>query len=125
MNKRYRVRVNGKEYEVEVEEWRAKERPTTNENLSEKKTSMKEKEPYGRFESITTREKSIYAPMPARVIRVNCKAGERVRRGDILIVLEAMKMENEIPSPNDGTILEVRVEEGKNVSQDDIMVIFE
>ena len=123
MKKKFKVKVEGKEYVVEVEGMEE----VGGESISkaEKKTSIKEKEPYGKFESITTGEKSIFAPMPAKVIKVNCKAGESVRRGEILIILEAMKMENEIRSPADGTIKEVMVEEGANVSHNEKMIAFE
>ena len=69
--------------------------------------------------------KIIFAPMPAKVIRVDCKKGERVRKGDVLVILEAMKMENEIISPIDGAIKDVRVKEGMNVSQNEAILEFE
>jgi len=126
MKKKFKIKVEGKEFLVEVEGIEEEEYNMGGElGLEEKKTSIKEKEPYGKFESITTGEKSIFAPMPAKVIKVNCKAGEKVRKGEILLILEAMKMENEIRSPADGTIKEVMVEEGENVSHDEKMIVFE
>ena len=126
MKKKFKVKVDGKEYAVEVEgmEEVCEGRGESN-SKAEKKTSIKEKEPYGKFESITTGEKIIFAPMPAKVIKVNCKAGESVRRGEILIILEAMKMENEIRASADGVIKEVMVEEGANVSHNETMIVFE
>lgn len=124
MIRKYKVRVQGKEYAVEVEAVGEIESEGSGSG-KEKKISIKEKEPFGKFESLTTKEKSILAPMPAKVVKVNCKAGERVRRGEVLIILEAMKMENEIPSPADGVIREVRVKEGTTVSHDEVMVVFE
>jgi biotin carboxyl carrier protein len=124
MKKKFKIKVEGKEFLVEVESVE-EENKEGELGSKEKKTSIKEKEPYGKFESITTDEKSIFAPMPAKVIRVNCKAGEKVRKGEILLILEAMKMENEIRSPTDGTIKEVMVEEGANVSHDEKMIVFE
>lgn len=123
MKKKFKVRVDGKEFEVEVEGM--DEGPGDGDSTIPKKTSIKEKEPFGKFESITTGEKSIFAPMPAKVVKVNCKAGESVKKGDILIILEAMKMENEIRSPEDGVIKEVRVEEGTTVSHNEAMIVFE
>jgi len=126
MKKKFKVKVDGKEYVVEVEGMEEVGGSGVGGfPKAEKKTSIKEKEPYGKFESITTGEKSIFAPMPAKVIKVNCKAGEKVRKGEILLILEAMKMENEIRSPADGTIKEVMVEEGANVSHDEKMIVFE
>jgi biotin carboxyl carrier protein len=123
--KKFKVRIEGKEYHVEVE----RETEERVERGAEKKeTIMKEKEPFGKYETyetITSKEKTITAPMPAKAIKVNCKAGERVKKGDVLVILEAMKMENEIHSPIDGTIKEVMIQEGGNVSQDEIMVRFD
>jgi len=123
--KKYKVRIDGKEYHVEVE----REGGRTEEERAEKKELvMKEKEPFGKYETyetITTKEKNITAPMPAKVIKVNCKAGERVKKGEVLVILEAMKMENEIHSPVEGTIKEVMVQEGSNVSQDEPMILFD
>jgi len=123
--KKYKVRIDGREYRVEVEREGEIEEE---EREEQKETVMKEKEPFGRYETyetITAKEKTITAPMPAKVIKVNCKAGERVKRGDVLVILEAMKMENEIHATAEGTIKEVMVQEGSNVSQDERMLTFE
>ena len=129
MVEKYRVRVDGIDYFVEVEKIGGEEKSggmeVADEKEGGKRTSIREKEPYGKFETITTREKSILAPMPAKIIKVNCKAGERVRRGDLLMVLEAMKMENEIFSPADGVVKEVMVTEGATVSLDETLIVFE
>ncbi len=117
MKKKFKIKVEGKEFLVEVESVE-EENKEGELGSKEKKTSIKEKEPYGKFESITTDEKSIFAPLPAKVIRVNCKAGEKVRKGEILMILEAMKVENETRSPTDSTINEVLIEQGAPVSPD-------
>jgi len=61
-------------------------------------------------------------PMPGRVVRLLVAPGESVRRGTPLVVLEAMKMHNEIPAPVSGTVQEVRVREGDAVAVTDILV---
>jgi biotin carboxyl carrier protein len=61
-------------------------------------------------------------PMPGRVIRVLVQPGVAVRRGSPLVVLEAMKMHNEIPSPVSGIVREVRVKEGDAVTVADVLV---
>ena len=61
-------------------------------------------------------------PMPGRVVRILVAPGESVRRGTPLVVLEAMKMHNEIPAPACGTVREVRVREGDAVAVTDILV---
>jgi biotin carboxyl carrier protein len=63
--------------------------------------------------------------MPARVVRVLAQTGSRVKRGDILLVLEAMKMQNEIAAPRDGLLREVPVVEGESVTADQIVAVLE
>jgi biotin carboxyl carrier protein len=62
-------------------------------------------------------EGAITAPMTGRILSVRVKKGEQVKAGQILCVLEAMKMENEIASPKTGTVREVYVSEGSSVSE--------
>ncbi len=61
--------------------------------------------------------------MPGRVVRVVVAAGDRVRRGQTLVVLEAMKMQNEIPAPGDGRVQEVGVVEGESVTPDRVVAV--
>ena len=55
------------------------------------------------------------APMPGNILKVNVKAGDKVKSGTVLVVLEAMKMENEIMAPKDGTVTQVLVSKGSTV----------
>ncbi len=64
-------------------------------------------------------------PMPGRVVRIAVRAGERVRKGQTLLVLEAMKMQNEIPAPGDGIVRDVTVTEGETISVDQILAAIE
>ena len=57
----------------------------------------------------------VKAPMPGNILKVNVAAGQVVKAGDVLVVLEAMKMENDIMSPKDGTVTQVLVEKGATV----------
>jgi glutaconyl-CoA/methylmalonyl-CoA decarboxylase subunit gamma len=57
---------------------------------------------------------AVVPPMPGKVIEVRVRDGDRVRRGDVLLVLEAMKMRNEVTSPTDGTVEGLRVSVGSN-----------
>ena len=61
-------------------------------------------------------------PMPGRIVKVLAKAGDTVRRGAPLLVLEAMKMQNEIPAPIAGVVRDVRVREGDQVGIADVLV---
>lgn len=60
--------------------------------------------------------------MPGTIVRVNAKAGDAVKKGDVLLVLEAMKMENDITAPRDGTVAAVAVAQGASVSTDEVLV---
>ena len=66
---------------------------------------------------------TVEAPMPGKVLSVNVKAGDKVEAGDVLLILEAMKMQNEIMAPEDGTVSDVRVSAGDTVATGDVMVV--
>jgi biotin carboxyl carrier protein len=65
------------------------------------------------------------APMPGRVVHVAARVGQAVEPGDALVVLEAMKMENEFKATTAGTVTEVRVEVGQAVNPGDVLVVVE
>jgi biotin carboxyl carrier protein len=67
----------------------------------------------------------IKASMPGKVVRVMVEAGALVETGDALVVVEAMKMQNELKSPKSGTVIEVRAETGATVNAGDVLVIVE
>ncbi len=68
---------------------------------------------------------SLKAPMPGLIINVSVKVGDEVKKGDTLLILEAMKMENVIKSPRDGKIKKVSVELKKPVEKNQVMLEFE
>ena len=65
---------------------------------------------------------SVKAPMPGNIIKVNAKVGDSVKKGDVLIVLEAMKMENDICAPEDGTVASIEVAQGATVETDALLI---
>lgn len=65
----------------------------------------------------------VAAPMPGKVLKVSVSVGAQVKNGDMVLILEAMKMENEIFSPADGVVKEIRSREGDNVNTGDIMMV--
>ncbi|HPE69870.1 MAG TPA: acetyl-CoA carboxylase biotin carboxyl carrier protein subunit [Thermotogota bacterium] len=134
--KKYRVWVNGESFEVEVEELEGSDQPeqaisspsrsrevepsrAPRESTPPKKSSSQEKSSTapkgsGGFEVI--------APMAGLVIDVFAQSGKQVSRGDKLLVLEAMKMENEIISEREGVIDAVNVRKGENVETGTVMM---
>jgi biotin carboxyl carrier protein len=67
----------------------------------------------------------VTAPMPGKVVRVMVEAGQQVEAGQGVVVVEAMKMQNELKSPKGGTIAELRAEPGATVNAGDVLVVIE
>ena len=99
--KKYRVNVNGTAYEVEIEEM-------TGAPAAPVAAPAAAPAAAGAGESITS-------PMPGNILAVNVAAGDMVKKGQVLMVLEAMKMENEIMAPRDGKVTSVAVTKGAAV----------
>ena len=66
---------------------------------------------------------SVNAPMPGNILKVNVSVGQTVKAGQVLVVLEAMKMENEIMAPCDGVVSAVPVAKGASVNTGDVLVV--
>jgi biotin carboxyl carrier protein len=67
---------------------------------------------------------SIKAPLPGIILSIDCKIGDAVKKGQKLVVLEAMKMENNIPSDRDGEIAEIKITKGDSVLEGVDMILF-
>ena len=65
--------------------------------------------------AVTGAGEAVNAPMPGNILKVNVNVGDKVKAGTVLVVLEAMKMENEIMAPKDGTVTQVLVSKGSTV----------
>ena len=100
--KKYKVNVNGTAYEVEIEEM------TGAPAAAPVAAAPAAPAASGAGESITS-------PMPGNILAVNVAAGDMVKKGQVLMVLEAMKMENEILAPHDGKVTAVAVTKGAAV----------
>ncbi len=108
--KKYRVNVNGTNYEVCVEEISADEAVKTAAPAAAPAVAAA-----APAAPAPAGGEKIIAPMPGNILSVNVKDGDTVKKGDILMILEAMKMENEILAPADGTVAAVSVTKGQTV----------
>ena len=98
--KKYKVNVNGTAYEVEIEEMTGAPAAAP--------VAAAPAAPAGAGERVA-------APMPGNILAVNVAAGDTVKKGQVLMILEAMKMENEIMAPCDGKVTAVAVTKGAAV----------
>ena len=114
--KNYRITVNGVTYDVSVEEMgaTAAPAPVVAAPAAAPAPVAKPTAPAGGV--------AVKAPMPGTINRVNVKNGDAVKKGDVLLVLEAMKMENDICAPQDGTVASVNVSQGAAVASNDVLV---
>jgi biotin carboxyl carrier protein len=60
--------------------------------------------------------------MPGTILDVKVSVGQSIKKGDVICVLEAMKMENDIPSPQDGVVASINVQKGSNVNANDVII---
>jgi len=139
----YVVRVNGKEYNVEIE---SDSEEIFIKSITRTATSQAQtKEPAGpqRVEQAPAPAPApvapsapqkpaaaakaggtvVEAPLPGKILRINVSAGNQVKRGDLLLILEAMKMENEILAPVDGVVDSVLVSPNQTVNTHDPLVV--
>ena len=112
-----KITVNGTPYDVQVEENGAQD---TAPSVSAQPSAPAPKEPAvptkaAAKPAAAAGSETVSCPMPGTIVSVNVKAGQSVKKGDILIVLEAMKMENEIMAPHDAKVAAVMVSKGESV----------
>jgi len=123
--RRFRITINGKVYEVEAEEIQTTaalpEQTVPRSVQSAKSAVPTPPTPV----SGGAGSSSIEAPLPGLVLDVRVQAGDVISAGQVLIILEAMKMENEIMAAEDGTVQSVTVAKGDNVSVGDILVVLQ
>ena len=109
--KQYRVNVNGTQYDITLE-------VLEGEAAAAPKAAPAPAAP----KAASAGGQSVAAPMPGTILAVNVKPGQAVKKGDVLIMLEAMKMENEIMAPVDGTVGAVNVTKGQSVQSGDVLL---
>ena len=110
------LEVNGTSYSVKLsEEVKAKKTPTLVRSASKRPTEPLKVSP-------SSSNTKIVAPIPGTVLSIDVKVGDEIKIGDRLLVLEAMKMENNIASEKSGTVTAVRVTVGQQVLQNEVMI---
>jgi Biotin carboxyl carrier protein len=130
--KKYIVTVNGVSYEVEVEEvgTAATTAPAPVSAPAAVPTPAPQSAPAAKpaapapkpVQSGTSGSIKINAPMPGNILKINTAVGKEVKRGDVLCLLEAMKMENEICAPQDGKVSSINVSQGNSVGTGDLIM---
>ena len=112
----YRVKVNGKVYEVELEA------------LTENKESIKVEPKEEKVEAAPTVQTStnginVAAPISGKVLDVRVKVGDTIKKGQVVAIIEAMKLENEVPATAAGTVKEIKVSKGSNVTSGEVLIV--
>ena len=121
--KYYNITVNGVAYSVSVEETAAGAAPVAAAPVAAPAAAPKAAAPApAAAPAGAAGAVSVKAPMPGNILDVKVKAGDSVKAGDVLAILEAMKMENEIVAPQDGTVASVNVNKGDTVNSGDVLV---
>lgn len=129
---KYKVTLNGKTYEVEVEKGKAilldeyealAPAPVQSVAAAPAAPASPTAAPAPAAPVNLATGETIAAPMPGNILRVDVKQGDTVKEGQILVILEAMKMENEIVSPKDGTVAQVVTSKGAVVDTGSPLII--
>ena len=117
--KKFNISVNGTSYEVEVEEVKAAvaAAPAAPKAAPAPAAAPKAAQAAG------AGEHSVDAPMPGKIVSVSVSEGQQVNAGDVLLILEAMKMQNEITADAAGTVKAINVNAGQSVKNGDSLVI--
>ncbi|MDR3258741.1 MAG: biotin/lipoyl-binding protein [Fusobacteriaceae bacterium] len=128
---KYIVTVNGKKFEVEVEREEGGSRKSLTRSSSAApatpapvaKVVVEEKVKTPVKPTASANDNSVVSPLPGSVFDIKVKEGDTVKYGQVLIILEAMKMETEIVAPADGVVKSVLVNKGDSVDTDTPLVI--
>ncbi len=118
--KYFNITVNGIAYNVTVEETSAGAAPAAAPVATPKAAPAPAAAP--KAAAPAAGAVAVKAPMPGNILDVKVASGAAVKAGDVLVILEAMKMENEIVAPQDGTVSSVNVNKGDTVNSGDVLV---
>lgn len=129
--RKFNITVNGNSYEVEVEEVGGVStsapapRPAAAPSRAPKAAApaAKPAAPAAKPAAPAAGSTTVTAPMPGNIWEVKVNVGDEVKNGDVLVVLEAMKMENEIMAPADGKVVSINAPKGTAVNAGDVLVV--
>ena len=116
--KNYIVTVNGVKYSVSVEETDSLQQAQVQNDVQPVVQQTVKPE----VKATTNAKVTVNAPMPGVILNIKVAVGQSVKKGDLLLVLEAMKMENEVVAPEDGVVATISVNKGQSVKTGDLLV---
>jgi biotin carboxyl carrier protein len=119
--KKFQVTVNGNVYEVEVEEMGAGVASAPQMAAAPQPAPIKKAAP-AKPAAVPANAAKVVAPMPGKIVDVKVKVGQAIKEGDLVAILEAMKMENEVFASASGTVGTVNVAAGAMVQANDVIV---
>lgn len=117
--KNYRITVNGTAYDVAVEELGAGAAPAAATPAPVAAAAPAPAAPAAPAAAAGSIE--VAAPMPGKILNVKASVGTAVKKGDVILILEAMKMENDVVAPEDGTVASINVSAGDAVEAGDVL----
>lgn len=120
--KRFNVTVNGVSYDVTVEEITSDATVSAPASAPVAPKAVPAAPKAAPVQNGTAGAIKVKAPMPGTIMKVNVSVGDTVKKGDVLCVLEAMKMENDISAPSDGTVASVSVQKGASVQSEEVII---
>ena len=119
--KNYRITVNGKTYDVTVEETGASA-PAAPVAAAPAPAAKAAPATAPAAPAAPAGAEKVTSPMPGTVLAVKVAVGQSVKKGETVVLLEAMKMENEIPAPRDGVVASISVNKGSSVQAGDLLI---
>lgn len=119
--KNYTITVNGNVYDVTVEEKGGVAAPVAQAAAAPAPQAPVAQAPQAAAAPAGGGSVQINSPMPGKILSVKASAGQAVKKGDVILLLEAMKMENEVVAPQDGTVASINVASGDMVEAGDVL----
>lgn len=123
--RKFMITVNGSTYEVDVEEVEAGAAAPVAAPTAPKAAPKAAAKPAAAKPAAAAAGEQVKSPMPGTILDVKVKAGDAVKKGAVLCVLEAMKMENEIMAPRDAKVVQVLAAKGASVNSGDVLIVLE